>query len=146
MRKLISLLAGLTLFLSAQAQMNPIKHMDITVESIHKDTLTFIDNDTIPLLLTHHKANMLVDLVDVDNISSVEVILGSTDGTSNLLSKSFNFSTEGIFTDGTSYSRQGNLLNIGLGLFPVTQAYFASVKLHLEDGSYSSPLYFSIQY
>jgi hypothetical protein len=146
MRKSISLLAGLALFLCSQAQTNQIKHMDISIESIHEDSIAINDMDTMPVMITHHKANMLVDLGDTINITSIEITLGTTEGSGNLITKSFDFGNEGTFTDGTSYNREGNLLNFGLGLYNPLSSYYGSVRLHLENGSYSSPLYFSIQY
>lgn len=133
MRKLISLFAGLLLFICTQAQTNPIKHMDIYLQPTQVDTVSY------------HSPQMLIDLTDTISITDIEVSLGTNDGTSDLISKSFTYNVEGEFNDGTAYIRDSNIIRLGLGTYTSLSACYASARIKFSNGTYSTPVTFSIQ-
>jgi hypothetical protein len=145
MRKLLSLLAGLTLFLCSQAQTNPIKHMDVFLKPLMVDSVHIDGIDTITTIHTFHCPKMLIDLNDTTGITTIEVSLGTTQGGSEIITKSFSYSNEGQFIDGTSYIREGAIVKLDLGTYlPISNCY-ATARVRRSDNSYSSPISFNLQ-
>jgi hypothetical protein len=133
MRKIISLLAGLVLSFSIQAQTNSIKHMDVYLQMVRVDTLLY------------HSPQMLIDLNDTTTISSIEVTLGTSEGGTDIITKSFVYNTEGQFDDGTAYIRDNNIIRLSLGLYQPMSSCYASARLRYSNNNYSAPITFSIQ-
>jgi hypothetical protein len=133
MRKLITLLAGLALFLCTQAQTNPIKHMDVYLKPIQTDTASYCS------------PQMLIDLTDTISITDIVVKLGTTDGGSDIISKTFTYNTEGQFNDGTAYIRDNAIIRLELGIYLPISTCYASARIKFSNGTFSSPVTFTIQ-
>jgi hypothetical protein len=131
MRKLISLLAGIGFFLCAQAQTNPIKHMDVYLQQVLADTATY------------QSPQMLIDVTDTITITDIEVSLGTTDGGTDIISKIFTYNQEGEFQDGTSYIRDGSIIRLNLGTYNSIQSCYATARLHYTNGAYSTIVSFN---
>jgi hypothetical protein len=131
MRKLISLFAGLAFFLCTQAQTNPIKHMDVYLQPTQTDTASY------------HSPQMLIDLADTSIITTIEISLGTTNGGTDIISKSFAYNQEGEFPDGTAYVRDGSIIRLNLGVYPPLSTCFATARLHYSNGSYSEAVSFN---
>lgn len=131
MKKLITLLAGLALFFYTQAQTNPIKHMDVYLQSVQNDTVNY------------HSPQMLIDLSDTTTITDIEVSLGTTESGTDIITKTFAYNTEGEFGDGTSYVRDGSIIRLNLGTYSPIQSYYATARLRYSNGSYSTPVSFN---
>lgn len=65
----------------------------------------------------------------------IAVMVGLTEGGSDLFYKEFDFDTPGTFADGTSYSRSGNMVTISLGGFSGYGAYYTEVVAIQTNGS-----------
>lgn len=131
MRTFITLLAGLALATIVQAQSNPIKHMDVYLQPVSGDTLTY------------HNPQMLLDLSDTSAITDIEVSLGTTVGGTDIISKTFTYNIEGDFQDGTSYIRDGSIVRLNLGTYQAINTCYASARLRYANGSYSAPVTFN---
>ena len=131
MRKLISLLAGMACLLCVQAQINPIKHMDVYLQPILDDTVALSN------------PQMLIDVTDTISITDIEVNLGTTEGSADIISKTFTYNQEGEFQDGTSYTRDGNIVRLNLGTYSSLPSCYATARLRYSNGTYSDPVSFN---
>lgn len=87
-------------------------------------------------------AEMKVALFDTVGISKLHVKVGSTLGGIDIFQKSFAYDNFGIFTDSTSYNREGYNVDLGLGNHIGLIRYFAQLILERVDGTMTSPVYF----
>lgn len=142
MRKLTTLFALLVLSVTLQAQNNSIQHMDVFVQTHFNQTDSINGNDTLHLTEVLKEPQMFVVLSDTNNITSFSVKLGTTSGGNDILDKTFSFSEEGQFQDGTSYTRDGNYVRLFLGKYATLPAYHAQVRATVS-GSQQSAITFS---
>lgn len=82
-------------------------------------------------------------LLDTLNIESVLIEFGRSDTSLTLLSKEFNYTNQGIFTDGTSYQRVKNNLTFSLGIYPALRLYQVKARIKYINGQYSSEYIFN---
>lgn len=113
------------------AQTNPIKHMDVYLQTVQNDTLTY------------HNPQMLIDLADTTTITAIEISLGTTNGGSELISKTFAYNIEGQFNDSTSYIRDGNIVRLNLGTYNPLQTCYATARLRYANGTFSTIISFN---
>lgn len=76
-----------------------------------------------------------VNMSSVVNMGKIAVKVGLTEGGSDLFYKEFEFDTPGTFTDGTSYTRNGNIVTIGLGSFSGYGTYYTEVIAIRTNGN-----------
>lgn len=86
-----------------------------------------------------------ITLGSTSDISKIVVLLGTTEGSSDIFYKEFEYNVNDTFDDGTSYSTTGNLINIGLGSFAGSEHYYVEVMAIMEDESHSEPERVTIQ-
>ncbi|UPT68998.1 MAG: hypothetical protein M0D57_10425 [Sphingobacteriales bacterium JAD_PAG50586_3] len=98
MKKLTTLLAGLILSVTLQAQ--NISHMDVFVQTHFNRIDSINGNDTLHLTEVLKEPQMFVVLNDTNDIASFSVKLGTTPGGNDILDKTFSFSEEGSFKTG----------------------------------------------
>ncbi|MEO8086612.1 MAG: hypothetical protein ABI763_07320 [Bacteroidota bacterium] len=104
-----------------------------------------IDEDSIPNVSdsTSIRVVMTVQLFEFTGISSIHVKLGTTDGGSELLDKTFAFDVSGNVGNGCTYSRTGNVINLGLGDYNGLMGYFSEVKIERDDHSLTEAFVFN---
>lgn len=76
-----------------------------------------------------------VNMSSVVNMGKIAVKVGLTEGGSDLFYKEFDFASPGTFADGTSYTRSGNTLTIGLGSFSGYGTYYTEVIAIRSNGN-----------
>lgn len=86
-----------------------------------------------------------ITLGSISDISKVAVLLGTTEGSSDIFYKEFEYNVNDTFDDGTSYTTTGNLVNIGLGPFVGSEHYYVEVMAIMEDESRSESVRVTIQ-
>ncbi len=91
-------------------------------------------NDTLFAANAQVKGRMVIVLQDSSDISKIYVKLGNTAGSSDLLTRTFNFDQSGTFADGTSYKREGLIIYLGLGTFTGLNVYYGEARLEDANG------------
>ncbi len=129
----------LNVIVTAQSS-NQVLSMDVVTETIGNnfsfDSLPVINDSTI------YQIAMNLSLYDTTNIQEIEIGIGTTEGSSDLIFRNFSFDD---FSPGSgfSYSRQGFNIQLGLGTAQGISSFFSSVRLKLLDGSYSPIITFN---
>lgn len=119
------------------------KRMEVYMKVAVGDT-TNLFGDTLFHSHTRLNGSMIIVLNDTSDISTLHVKLGTSQGGSDLLQKDFQYDVSGVFTDGTSYSRDYKTIRLGLGEFTGLNHYYA--ELQMEDGSsQSGPVYYYVK-
>ena len=75
-----------------------------------------------------------VNKIDTNNVSVIQVTLGSTEGGSNLLIYNFNYDQKTGLPIGLAYSRNGANINLTLGNYPLNQHMFGVYKIINKGG------------
>ncbi len=81
-----------------------------------------------------------VTITNAQDVSKLIVLLGTTEGSSDVVYKEFDYNTEGIFADGTSYSTSGNRVTLGLGTFTGVEHYYIEVAALMQDGTQTAAI------
>ncbi len=119
-----------------------VQHMDIGINRIFTDSVVVQNNDTLTFPVNWNQVVMLAILnADTAGISELEVKLGTTEGGTELLSKTFNWTSEGNYSDGTSFFHEGQVQRCGLGKFRHNGTYHSAIRVK-KNGSWSSPVSF----
>lgn len=95
--------------------------------------------DSLPVLTdsTVFDVGLQVNLFDTTNIQSIDVEIGSVDGSSDLFSHSYAFDVSGSLGSGLSYQREAYSITLGAGSITNMIYYYSRVRLHFADGSFS---------
>ena len=80
----------------------------------------------------------IVLLSDSNDISKVEVQVGTENGSSDLSNKTFDWDVTTGLPSGCSYQRTGNTLTLGVGNFNETYTYFCRVRIRDNSGNWSN--------
>jgi hypothetical protein len=107
---------------------SPAKSL-LVIMKVNPGDTTMSPGDTAFKSNTVLNAKAIVLLNDTNNVYKIHLKIGTTDSTGDLLTKTFIYGQQGIFSDGTSYSRVGKALYFGLGNFTGINRYFGDVKL-----------------
>ena len=139
---LLLIFAVATFSFKSKAQQNTYPILSTSVET--ECILNCFDIDTVPLNSdsTLVSVKMLVQLFEFTGINSIRVKLGTTEGGSDLLDKTFDFdvsSNLGIY----SYSRTDYTVSLGLGSYNGLTSFFSEVKLERADHSLTDPIVFN---
>jgi len=86
-------------------------------------------------------SDFIVQLSDTTQIDLIEVKLGSTDQSSDLVNYSFPFDAASGLPSGYSYSRSANSVMLSTGLIPEIPTFFGRIRLKLSNGQFTD--YFS---
>ena len=125
---------------SSRAQ--TIQLFDVGLSKISVDSISIQDNDTLIYNILLNEASAFVHLsADTVDISDIELSLGSTNGASDLFNKTFHWTQEGTFADGTSYFHEKQVQRLGLGKFRYSGTYYALVRVK-KNGAWSAPVSF----
>lgn len=116
--------------------------MDVTFENHAVQSVEINGSDTTINVVQQKEPRLFVVLADTNNISSFTVKLGTTTGGSDIFQKTFEFTTEGTFQDGTSYTREGNYVRLNLGHLNNFTTYYAQVQATVS-GSTQAAVTFS---
>lgn len=101
--------------------------------------------DALQLQMERIALTINVGISDPQDISKILVLVGSTEGSSDVLYKEFEYGSAGVFSDGTSYSSSGNGAVIGLGTYTGIEHYYVEAAAILEDGSQSASVRLIVQ-
>lgn len=137
----ISLVVTLLSFVAFKSRAQnyfPIKSTSVFLEII--DTYVAGDNDSIIPANVNLKAILIVELFDTTNVSTIAVKFGNVAGNPNYLNKSFSYLTQGVFSDGTSYRRDKNILYFNMGIFQGLNNFYAEVQTSNLQNELSNPL------
>lgn len=134
MMKLTLLLTCLFYFTVCQAQNNVIQHMDVYVQTHFENNTT----DSVTNLQVFKEPQMNITLSDTANVNSFVVKLGTTEGSGDILTKTFNFLETGPFPDGTSYIRNGQYVHFLLGKYLSLPLYHAQVIANVNGVNQSA--------
>ncbi len=119
-----------------------IQRFDIGLNRVYTDSLVIENNDTLIYNVNWNQAQLFAVLdPDTAGISQLEVTLGTTEGGSDLLNKTFNSSQEGTFSDGTSFFHEGQVQRCNLGKFRHNGTYYATLRAK-KNNSWSAPVTF----
>ena len=143
--KRFSILTVLLLIFSLQSKSQdilPAERMDLLLEVAPGDN-SMSANDTTFLSTTNVISKVVLALQDTVHLSKIHVKLGSTPNSQNLLSKYFVFDATGTLSDGTSYTRDGNVVYLNLGSRTGIQNYYAEIKLEDTYGRFTDPVQLS---
>ena len=126
---------------NAQADTYPVLAMSVNNTPI----AGMMTSDSLPVITdsTLFSSSMNVSLVDTTNISSIDVSMGSTLGGSDIVQHSFTYDVSGGLGSGLSYTRDGYNLSLGLGSFYGILSFYAEIKIHRSDGSYSDAIIYN---
>ncbi|CAN5498961.1 hypothetical protein BH11BAC1_BH11BAC1_15910 [soil metagenome] len=92
---------------------------------------------------TSIRAVMKVQLFEVTGITSIRVKLGTTNGGSDLLDKTFAFDVSGNVGNGCTYGRTDYTITLGLGDYNGLTTYFSEVILERDDHSLTDAIVFN---
>ncbi len=115
--------------------------MDVATEAVGNH----LTSDSLPLMTdtTIFDVGMNVNLYDTLNIQEIEVMIGSSPGTSNIFSRSFVYDVSGSLGSGASYSRDEYKIHLGLGSLMQMLDYYCQVRIKRTDGSYTTAVVFN---
>ena len=120
---------------------NPILAMDVEASPlsnfIYVDSVPQYSDSTVFGLVMH------VKLYDTTDIQEVEVIVGTTQGASDLFSYSFAFDVTSGLPTGVIYQRDEFFLELDLGQFSNAINYYATVRVKDSNNSYSPIIAFN---
>lgn len=86
-------------------------------------------------------SSFTIQLTDSTQIDQIEVRVGTTDGSSDVLSQSFVFDQTVGLSNGLAFTRSGNSVYLEAGSITELPTYFGGVRLKLSNGQYTD--YFS---
>jgi hypothetical protein len=89
------------------------------------------------LILEEREITVNITMASDSLVLQLLVILGTDEGSNNILNKNFDYSLNGNFSDGTSYQRSGNSITIVTGRFSGMPRYYIEVIPVLQDGTMS---------
>ena len=142
MKKILLLLSLNCTFLIIYSSAQTIQRFDIGLNRVYTDSIVVENNDTIKYNINWNQAQLFAVLdPDTAGVSQLEIKLGTTQGEGDLLSKTFNWSQEGTFSDGTSYYHEKQVQRCNLGQYRHNGTYYATLKVK-KNGAWSSPVSF----
>ncbi len=134
MKKIFATLC-LSLFGFVSFSQNPVSSVQInpTYPNATNSQISGMDEET----RAHVQTDLAVEInmSSVTNMGKIAVKVGLAEGGSDLFYKEFDFSSPGTFADGTSFSRSGNTLTIGLGSFSGYGTYYTEVIAIRTNGT-----------
>lgn len=129
---------GLTSFVKLRAQVSPVQEVQLVLTPLIEQEISDEVLDTLTnsfyLLQQESQLKIALDIIlqDSSQISKINIKLGSTPNTSDLLVHSFTFDQNnpgGLL----SYNRTGNYIKLGLGSYPNTNNAFYYSEVEIED-------------
>ena len=132
---LLLIFAVATCSFKSQAQQNTYPILSTSVETAC--ILKCFDADTIPMISDSSlvSVKMLIQLFEFTGIESIRVKLGTADGGSELLDKTFAFDVFGNVGNGCTYGRIDDTILLGLGIYNGLTSYFSRVTIEKVDHS-----------
>lgn len=106
-----------------------ISHMDVYIQPSVEQQISINGNDTVVTPQYFKVPQMFIALNDTSNISEFSVKLGTSPGNGDIITRTFNYLTQGDFPDGTSYTRNGKYIRLILGKYATLSAYYAQVQI-----------------
>lgn len=84
----------------------------------------------------------VVFLSDTNNISQIEISLGTASGLTDVMAQTYNYDVSSGLPSGYTYNREGNKLTLGIGNYTEVNTWFGSVRIKNASGTWSSSLNF----
>lgn len=134
MKKLFATLC-LSVFCFVSFSQNPVSSVQINPSYPSATTSQVSGMDTETRAHVQTDLSVEINLSSVVNMGKIAVKVGLVEGSSDLFYKEFEFDTPGTFADGTSYSRSGNIVTIGIGSFSGYGKYYTEVVAIRTNGS-----------
>lgn len=82
---------------------------------------------------------VVTQLSDTANVSEIEVLLGTEEGSSDLVAYSFIYDSGSGWPAGFSYSRTADKVTLSIGQYAESPLYFLRLRLKDGSGNYSQP-------
>jgi hypothetical protein len=86
-------------------------------------------------------SDFVVQLSDTSQIDLIEVKVGTTDQSHDIINYSFNFDATSGLPSGYSYNRIAKSVMLSTGLIPEVPTFFGRIRLKLSNGQFTD--YFS---
>ena len=139
---LLLIFAVATCSFKSQAQQNTYPILSTSVETAC--ILKCFDADTIPMISDSSlvSVQMVIQLFEFTGIESIRVKLGTTEGGSDLLDKTFAFDVTANLGN-YSYSRTDYTVTLGLGSYNGLTSYFSEISLEKNDHSWTGSVVFN---
>ena len=139
---LLLIFAVATFSFKSTAQQNTYPILSTSVET--ECILNCFDSDTVPVISDSSliSVQMVIQLFEYTGINSIRVKLGTTEGGSDLLDKTFAFDVTANLGN-YSYSRTDYTVSLGLGSYNGLTSYFSEVKLERADHSLTDAIVFN---
>jgi hypothetical protein len=130
-------------FINLKGQsIDPPVSLDIVMQVVSNDN-TMLPGDSLFKSTTNLIGKAIVVVNDTIGLNKLHLKLGTTDGSGNLLTKTFNYAQQGNFPDGTSYTRNKNIIYLNLGNYTGLNFYFGEVTLEDTQGALTQPKKYS---
>jgi hypothetical protein len=134
------IIALLATALTTKAQnILPAQRVDMMLEATTSTTAT-PSNDSTFASNAMVATKIMIVLQDTVHLAKIHVKLGTTATNYNLITKQFIYATTGIFTDGTSYTRNGFVVTLNLGSYLGLQNAYAEIKLEDTYARFTDPV------
>ena len=119
----------------------PILAMNVSVEPVGN----YLTQDSLPAITdsTIFETQMGLELYDTLDIQNFEVKIGSSPGSSDVFSGTFQFDVSGSLGSGLSYVRDGYSVTLGLSQLTGMLSYYSQVRVLKSNGSYSTAVVFN---
>jgi hypothetical protein len=129
------LLAGCTLCVWNSEAQNPISNITASYQYPELTQVQLSAMSPLQLQMERISLSVNVSITEGQNLSKILVLLGTSEGSSDVFYKEFDYGTAGVFADGTSYTTSGNGVALGLGSFSGVEHYYIEVTALMQDGS-----------
>lgn len=135
------ILIGVLISQLLYSQSNPILSMSVEQVSVANN----FSLDSLPVLTdsTVFEVGVKVNLFDTLDIQSIDVEIGTADGTPDLFNHSYAFDVSNSLGSGLSYARNAYSILLGAGQVSNMISYYSRVRLHYTDGTYSPYVVFN---
>ena len=139
---LLLIFAVATCSFKSKAQQNTYPVLSTSIETAC--ILNCFDVDSVPVNSDSTKTSvmMTIQLFEFTGIESIRVKLGTTEGGSDLLDKTFVFDVSANLGN-YSYSRTDYTVTLGLGSYNGLTSYFSEISLEKDDHSWTGSVVFN---
>lgn len=104
------------------------------------DATLIMDDSQAPGSL--YAGTFTIMLSDTNNVSQIEIKLGTSLGATDIMSNTFNYDVTTGLPTAYTYARQGNKLTLGIGNYTELNTYFGCVRIKNATGTWSSSFNF----
>jgi len=118
-----------------QVRLSPVGNVDFA--SVNVDTMSNPLNAVSDTALFSY--SLIITVQDTNNIDTILVKTGTTDGGSEIFQNQFQYSQSNNLPQGTSYIREGNNITIGIGNYSYHDLFYCEIVLKDSSGNTTTP-------